>query len=287
MSRWKSLGLLVLGNVCLAAAVGFLIVPNEILTGGVAGVSIALYPLFHIPVVSMINILTIFLYLVGCLFLGKEFAIRTLVSTIIYPVLISTFTWIAAHDFPEGYFIMEPWIASAYGGALAGAGLGIVFRTKASTGGMDIPALILAKYTPISESNAVLIVDSLTVCLGVYTYGLQAALIGLISVFISAWMIDRVIMFGSQSAQNVFIISKNFEAVQSFILKDISRGVTRLDGVGAYTDTPRPVLMCVISKRQYPPLEEGVLKIDPTAFIIVNPVHSVHGEGFGLTHGTI
>ena len=279
--------MVLVGNLLLAASVAFLIVPNSLLTGGVAGVSVALWPFFHIPTVVMINILTFGLYIIGALTLGKKFALNSLLSTIFYPMFVNLFTWIASAYFPANYFVMESWIASIYSGFLAGAGLGLCFRAGASTGGMDIPALIMAKYTPIREGNAVMIVDGLTVVLGIASYGLEAALIGLISVFVSGYTINRMLMLGSQSAQNVMIITDRWQEVQHMILKDFDRGVTLLDAKGGFTDTVRPVVMCVISSRQYPEVEAHVLAIDKDAFIIVNDVHSVHGEGFQSGHGTI
>ena len=211
----------------------------------------------------------------------------SLLSAILYPLFVSLFTWVAQTCFPPGYFIMESWVASIYSGFLCGLALGLVFRTGASTGGMDIPALILAKYTPIKEGEAVMLVDGLTVALGIASYGLQAALVGLISVFVSGYMINRTIMLGSQPSQNVMIITDQWEAVRRFVLEDLERGVTLLDSKGGYTETSRPVVMCVIARTQYPQLEQGVLAIDRNAFIIVSDVNSVHGEGFAAPHGTV
>lgn len=279
--------LVLTGNCLLAAAVAFLIIPNDLLTGGVAGVSVALYPLLHVPTLVMVNVLTFGLYIVGAICLGKKFAMNSLLSTVLYPVFTNLFSWVAGAYFPAGYFVMESWIASIYSGFLAGAGLGLCFRAGASTGGMDIPALILAKFTPIPEGNAVMLVDGCTVVLGIASYGLEAALIGLISVFVSGYIINRVLMLGSQSSQNVLIISDKWEEIRPMILQEFERGVTLLDARGGYTDDRKPVLMCVISTRQYPALESRVLHVDPDAFIIVSDVHSVHGEGFEAGHGTI
>lgn len=286
----KRLGnfLLVLtGNCLLAAAVAFLIIPNDLLTGGVAGVSVALYPLLHVPILVMVNVLTFGLYIVGALCLGRKFAMNSLLSTLFYPMFTNLFSWIAGQYFPSGYFVMESWIASIYSGFLAGAGLGLCFRASASTGGMDIPALILAKFTPVPEGNAVMLVDGCTVILGIASYGLEPALIGLISVFVSGYIINRVLMLGAQSSQNVLIISDKWADIRPMILSDFNRGVTLLDAKGGYTDDKRPVLMCVISTKEYPALESKVLKLDADAFIIVSDVHSVHGEGFEAGHGTI
>lgn len=175
---------------------------------------------------------------------------------------------------------MDPILASIYSGIFMGVGLGLVFRVEASTGGMDIPALILHKYTKIKEGDAVMIVDALTVALGLYSYGLQPALIGILSVYASGFMINRIIMLGSQSAMSVMIISDQWDAIRVELMNHMNRGVTLLESQGGYLHQSRPVLMCVILQQQYPQLESIVNAIDSNAFFIVNNVHSVHGEGF-------
>lgn len=280
ISLWKQVRFILLGNVVLAAAVSFLVLPNHILTGGVAGVAVALQPLFPIDPVWMIDLLTIALFILGAFLLGKPFAMKTILSTLIYPTLVTIFSWIGSTFFPEGTFIMDPILASIYSGIFMGVGLGLVFRVEASTGGMDIPALILHKYTKIKEGDAVMIVDALTVALGLYSYGLQPALIGILSVYASGFMINRIIMLGSQSAMSVMIISDQWDAIRVELMNHMNRGVTLLESQGGYLHQSRPVLMCVILQQQYPQLESIVNAIDSNAFFIVNNVHSVHGEGF-------
>lgn len=276
--------LMVMGNLLLASSVSFLILPNNILTGGVAGVSVALEPLFNFNPVWMVNGLTVGLYLIGALLLGKEFAIKSMISTILYPFFVTTLSAIVPW-FGHDTFIINPLLATIYSGVLAGTGLGMVFRTGGSTGGMDIPALILHKYTHISQGNAVMIIDILTVGLGVYTYGLEPALVGVLSVYVSGYSIDWLLTIGSQPAKNVMVISDYWEEVRVKVMDEVGRGVTLLQANGGYKKVERPVVMCVITQQQYPHLEKTILEVDPKAFIIVNDVHSVHGEGFNMRTG--
>ena len=277
----QQFALMVLGNFLLATAVSCLILPNNILTGGVAGVSVALQPIFHFDPVWMVNGLTVGLYIVGAIFLGKEFAIKSLISTILYPVFVTLLDALIPYIGVDT-FIIHPLLATIYSGLLAGAGLGMVFRMGASTGGMDIPALILHKYAHISEGNSVMIIDVLTVGLGMYTYGLEPALVGILSVYISGYAIDWILTVGSQPAKNVMVISDAWEEIRIRVMDDLERGVTLLQANGGYKKVDRPVVMCVITQKQYPKLEKTILSVDPKAFIIVNDVHSVHGEGFNL-----
>ncbi|MCI6087614.1 MAG: YitT family protein [Absicoccus porci] len=279
MKQWKMIMYILLGNFLVACGTTFFILPNNILNGGTAGVAVALQPLFHIDTVWMTNALTVGLYGVGVIFLGKRFAMRSLISTICYPVFILLLNQYV-NTLPRATFIMPAYLASIYSGLLLGVGLGLVFRVDASTGGMDVPALILHKYTQLSSGDAVMIVDIATVALGIYTYGLVPALIGILSVYISGAAINRTMTLRSQAAKNVMIISDSWQVIKEVLLNEVDRGVTILEGHGGYTGNSRPVLMCVINQKQYPKLEQAVLHKDPHAFIIVNDVQEVKGYGF-------
>lgn len=282
----KDLGMILLGNFVVAFGVSLFTLPNHILTGGVAGVSVALEPIFHIDTVLMINVLTISLFILGALLLGKEFALKSITSTICYPIFVTVLSSLVS-KLPSDVYIMEPYLASIYSGVTTGIGLGIVFRANASTGGMDILALILNKFSRLPKGNCVMVIDSLTVLLGIYAHGLSAALIGVMSVFVSGQVINRTVVMGAQSAKNVLIISEQWAEIQKYLLETVDRGVTVLEGRGGYTDTNRPVLMCVIDQKQYPVLEKGVNEIDPKAFMIVTNVNEVHGSGFTYRQGDI
>lgn len=277
----KELIYILIGNLIVACGVSFFVLPNNILTGGVSGVAVALEPLIHVDPVWMINGLTIGLYLLGAVSLGKAFALKSLVSAICYPIFVTLTSYIS-QTLPPDTFLMEEYLAAIYSGLIMGVGVGIVFRVNASTGGMDIPALILHKYAKVSSGKAVMIIDCLTVLLGVYTYGLSAALVGVISVFVSGQAIDKTVLLGSQSVKNVMIISEKWEEIRDYLLNKMERGVTVLNATGAYTQSNRPVLMCVISTKQYPLFEKDVMSFDSKAFIIVQDVHEVRGYGFTL-----
>ena len=269
-------GIVIIGNFLLAAGVVLFILPNDVLTCGVAGIAVALFPIFHIPTDLMINALTIALFVLGALTLGKQFAIKTLLSTICYPVFISVLSSsVHAIEITDNQLL-----ASIYGGVLMGAGVGLVFRTGASTGGMDIPPLIVNKITKWPLPTLVLVTDGLTVLLGALVYGVEAALIGIISVWLSSYVIDKTMMFGGQATKNVMIISKHQEEILQVIYQDLGRGATILEAKGSYTSENRPVLMVCVSKKQYPLLSHEISRIDPEAFVIVMDANEVQGYGF-------
>lgn len=267
--------LIVLGNVVLAIGVGVFVLPSNILTGGVAGVAVALEPFFHIEPSLMINILTIALFLIGSIFLGKKFAINTVLSSILYPALL---TLISA-NFHE-VVTESPILCSIYAGVFVGAGVGLVFRSGASTGGMDIPPLIINKFTGIPLPTLVLITDGLTVCVGIMAYGVEAALIGMISVYISSMMVNKVLTIGGHDAKNVMIISNKHEEIVSNVYTEINRGATIIEATGGYTGDHRPIIMVVVPKKQLPALNRLITHIDPEAFVVVTDTTEVQGLGF-------
>lgn len=268
--------IILLGNFILAFSVSVFILPYDILSGGVAGIAIALKPIFHLPEVWVINALVYGMFLIGLLFLGKDFAIKTALSSIIYPIFISAMSsWTLVLE-------LSPILAALYGGLIAGFGIGLVLRVGASTGGMDIPPLILNKLTGIETSKFILIIDGMTVLLGLFSFGLEAVLIGMISVVATSWMIDKTLTFGGASAKAIQIISDHWEELNQRLNKDLDRGTTLISTQGGYTREARQMILIVIEKREYPKLMEIVNEIDPKAFMITTETQDVHGEGFKL-----
>lgn len=272
----KDIVWVVAGNAVLALAVSMFILPYDILSGGVAGIAVALQPLIPLPVTLMVNILVVGLFVIGACFLGKEFAMKTILSSLIYPVFLTFFSGrVPILD-------LDPILASLYGGLLGGMGVGMALRTGASTGGMDIPPLIVHKLTHIEIAKLVLITDALTVLLGAFTYGLEAVLVGFVSVWASSVAIDKVLMFGGQQAKAIQIISDHYEQIIEQIHSRLERGTTLIEAQGGYTYEKRKIVLVVITKNQYPALMEMVTAIDKEAFVIANDTHEVKGFGFSF-----
>ena len=274
--KGKDIVWVVAGNAVLALAVSMFILPYDILSGGVAGVAVALQPLIPLPVTLMVNLLVVGLFIVGACFLGKDFARKTILSSLIYPVFLTFFSGrVPVLD-------LDPILASLYGGLLGGTGVGMALRTGASTGGMDIPPLIVHKLTHIEIAKLVLITDALTVLLGAFTYGLEAVLVGFVSVWASSVAIDKVLMFGGQQAKAIQIISDQYEQIIERIHSELERGTTLIEAQGGFTCEKRKIILVVITKNQYPALMEMVTAIDREAFVIANDTHEVKGFGFSF-----
>lgn len=274
-----NLGLIILGNFLVAISVSCFIVPNEILSGGVAGVAVALHPIpliNLIPVTQLITWITVGLFVIGAIFLGKSFFVKTLISTILYPLFVNMITYATGNAF----FVTSDILASLYSGIFVGLGVGIVFRTGASTGGMDIPSLLINKYFGIKLSVVCLAIDGLTVILGISTYSIEEALIGLISVFVSSIVIDKTLSYGGEKAKSLMIISDKYAEIVDAIVRELDRGVTILNGEGGYTGETKKVLLVVVTSRQYPETNKLINEIDPNAFLIVQDAHEITGNGF-------
>ena len=263
----------VVGTFILAIAVETFIIPYRILSGGVAGIEVALHPILHISATLIATSVLIILLIIGSFILGKEFLKNTVLSCIAYPIFTSILSG-------RVNVVVDPILASLYGGLIAGAGVGIVLKTGASTGGMDIPPLIINKLTGIKLSTLVLITDFLTVLLGLFVYDLSAVLLGLVSVFASSAAISKVLTINGTVSKAVQIISVKYEDILKEIDAQLERGATLLQGYGSYTGEEKRIILCVVSERQYGTLIEIVKEIDPSAFIITTDATDMHGEGF-------
>ncbi len=158
-------------------------------------------------------------------------------------------------------------------------------RAGASTGGMDIPPLIIHKFTGVKISTLVMCTDLCTVLLGLVTYGLPAVLLGWISVFVSSFAINYILSFGQGTvSKSVQIISNEWEKISKSITDDFDRSATIMDGVGAYSGETRKVVLVVVSNQQYGELIALVNELDPKAFVITTDATDMHGEGFSYAH---
>ena len=262
------------GTLILTVSVVWFIIPYNILSGGVAGIAVALEPLLHLNKMVFANVLVIALLGAGTVVLGKQFFLTTALSSLLYPVFTSLLSRSAY--IPQ----IDPVLASFYGGLLGGVGIGIVMRTGASTGGMDIPPMIIHKLTGMKINTLVMITDGLTVLLGLSLYGIEAVLVGMISVFASSYAIGKVLTFGSTTSKSVQIISKDWQKIITEINTTFERGATVFDAIGSYSGESKKVILVVVSERQYNHLIDTIKSIDPTAFIITTDAADMHGEGF-------
>ena len=265
-------GFLILGSFFIALAFNLFLNPNGIAPGGVSGFSTIVEYKFGIePAITQWS-LNIPLFIAGVILLGKKFGVKTAIGSIILPL----FVLLTKNVQP---ITNSPLLASVYGGIGVGAGLGFVFRGKGSTGGTDLAAQILHKYTGFSLGVAVLIMDGFVVFSSGVVFGPENALYALISLFLTSKTID-LIQIGLGYSKLAFIISEHQEKIGQVILNDLDRGVTILDGKGAYTGNKRDILMVVFDQKETTKLKEVIKAVDSNAFVIVTDTREVLGEGF-------
>lgn len=262
------------GNFLLAVSVAYFVLPFDILSGGVAGISIITRKLWNISTTLMIDILVIGLFIVGAFVLGKEFALKTALSSFVYPVFLEILV-----RFPVKLEI-DMLMSCIFGGLIAGAGVGIAFRYNASTGGTDIIALTANKYLNVPVSTAVMITDGIITLIGVLTFGLQDVLMGIVYIYASSLAINKVMVPKTDEAVALYIITDKLKEICDYIHIDLFRGTTILQGRGGYTEQERDIILTVVSKSQYMKLSHFVEKTDPYAFVIVSDAKEIKGEGF-------
>jgi uncharacterized membrane-anchored protein YitT (DUF2179 family) len=263
---------IILGSAIIALAFNVFLLPNNIASGGVSGISTILKSTLGWEPAFVQWSFNIPLFIAGVLLLGKQFGIKTLVGTIFLPFIVLT----TAHLEP---WTRDPLLGALFGGIGVGMGLGLVFRGKASTGGTDLAAQIINKYTGFTLGTCVAIIDGLIVLSAAIVFDIERGLYALIALYVTTKTIDLV-QIGLGRSKMTMIISNRQEEIQEGILNKIDRGVTKLSAYGGYTDHERPVVMCVVDQTEFTKLKQLVKTIDPTAFIIVMDASEVLGEGF-------
>jgi len=263
---------ILVGASVIAIAFNVFLLPNEIASGGVSGISTILKGVFNWEPAFVQWSLNIPLFIAGLIFLGYQFGLKTLIGTLFLPfVVFLTKDW-------------EPWtlnplLGALFGGIGIGLGLGIVFRGKGSTGGTDLAAQIVTKFTGLSLGTTVAIIDGLIVLSAAAVFNIEKGLYALISLFVTSKTIDLV-QIGISRSKMVMIITNKEDSVREAILNKIDRGVTKLIAYGGYTDHERNILMVVIDQTEFTKLKQLVKSIDTSAFVVVTEASEVLGEGF-------
>ncbi len=262
-----------IGSAIVAMSFNLFLLPNRIASGGVSGISTIIYDLFAITPAFTQWAFNIPLFIAGILLLGGfKYGAKTLLGTLFLPFVVYVTRDIAPAT-------GDPLLGAIFGGIGVGLGLGIVFRTNSSTGGTDLAAQIIHKYTGFSLGGCVFIIDGLIVATSAIVFNIELALYALIALYITGKTID-VVQLGIGYAKVALIISEKQEEVQHGIINEVDRGVTKLSGYGGYTSHKRPVLMCVVNQTEVAKLKQVIQSIDPAAFVIVTNATEVLGEGF-------
>ena len=287
----KNFALVFFGTVILAFGCAVFVVPFDLVTGGVTGLSIVIDEILSglVPIDVLIGVLTWALFILGIVFLGRDFALKTLVSSIVYPVAISLFLHLVSPDVLGGFLYLQGSshgelaliISSIFGGVCIGTGCAITFLGGGSTGGLDILAFIICKYLKRLKSSVVIFAfDALTILLGMFVIGdLIITLLGIISAFVAAIVVDKVFI-GRTQAFTAEIISDKYDEITAAIRDRVRRTSTVIDVVGAYSGENKKMIMVTFTMRQYAELISAVNRIDKKAFVTISRAHEINGEGW-------
>lgn len=269
-----------LGNVFLAVAVAAFIVPHGIIMGGATGVALTINHYVDGNLSVVIFIVNMVLFVLGTFVLGKKFALTTLISTIVYPVSLSV-----VQAVPGITRLTENvMLASLYGGALLGIGIGLVVRVGSSTGGTDILALVFHKWFHLAVAVFMYLVDFTVLLCQAFFSTPEQILYGIFVLVAATMMMNRVVLMG-QSQIQLFIVTEKYEEVKEKVLKEIDAGVTMVHIETGYGAKQQKGVLCVIPNRKLYSINQTVQMVDPKAFITITQINEVRGRGFTIERG--
>ena len=280
-THWKQLARtwasILFGNALYSLAVALFLEPAGLITGGATGIALAIGRLTGLPVSGLLLFINLVMLVWGWAVLGRAFALNTLASSILSPVFLGLFEGLLA-----GRVLTEDiFLCTVFSGLGIGVALGLVIRSGASTGGLDIPPLVLNKWFKLPVPATMLTFDIAVLLMQAVFSPVQQVLYGIVMVLIHTIVMDKMLMLGA-SRTEVKIVSSQSDAICAAILAQLDRGVTILHGEGGYTHEPSAVLLSIVSNRELPRLEKLAHSIDPTCFLIVSHVTEVSGRGFSL-----
>lgn len=278
--------LLVIGNFIFALGAVMLVEPYGFAPGGTYGLGIVFHHLWGVETEFAALCMDVPLLIIGFFILGNRFGIKTIVSTILLPLFMQLLHRVYGYasliepDIVEMAGYQHQIIASIFGGVVYGVGLGMVYRSHATTGGSDIIAMILRKYTHLSMGTSTIIVDGLITLSSVVAFGdWKLPMYSWIIIFVESRMID-FILEGPKRAKTLMIITSKSEEIRNFIINDMERGATLIPGKGLYSGEGRDIIYVVLGRREMIRLREIIAKTDPYAFINVIDSAEILGEGF-------
>ena len=289
----RGIFLTIVGTLILSFGTSVFIVPFDLVSGGISGISLVLDHLILPNVASfdlIVAIVTWVLFFMGLLILGKSFSLKTLISTVIYPIGVSVFMRLATPDFLGGFFHLKGYtdhrdvaliLATILGGACVGIGCSLTFIGGGSTGGVDIIAFTVCKIFKKAKSSVVLfIIDACIIVCGMFVMqNFVVSLLGIISAFISAIMVDKVFL-GSNRSFIAQIISDKHEEINREIIDRVKRGTTVVNATGGYTGMERKMIIVSFTVNQYAEILGAVHAIDKNAFVTIHQAHEISGEGW-------
>lgn len=265
-----------LGCFICGASINLFLVPHHLLSGGVSGLAIISYFLFGFPIGIQIFIMNVPLIYAAYKFLGKDYTITTIFGTIMFSIAVDLTQFLAMYDLLD-----DALLAALTGGLVSGIGSGLIFRVNGSAGGLDIVAAIVKKYYSLNFGVVGFAINCIIMLLAASLFGLKLAILTLISMFVGANLTDKVVE-GFNRRKTIHIVSYKTQEIVDAILNEVGRGVTILQGEGAFTRQQKQIIFVVVSLTQISKIKFLVQEADPNAFMIVSDAAEVMGRGFTL-----
>ncbi len=269
--------LIIVGSFILASGFVLFITPYKIVPGGVYGVSIVLHYVLGTPVGLMALAFDIPLTIIGTKILGPRFGMKTVVAFVLTAFFNDGLTYLYGY---EPLVHGDALLSSIFGGLFLGVGLGLIFKSRATSGGSDIIAMIISKYTRMPVGQLMIMVDSTIVLLGLIVFkDWKIPLYSLIVIFITGKVLDTILE-GINYDKVLFIISDKFDEIGEKIIHDLNRGGTFISGRGMYNQKEKQIIFTVVNRREVTILQEYIHRVDPHAFVTVLNSNEILGEGF-------
>lgn len=265
------------GNVSNALAVAAFIVPNSILIGGSTGISLTLQHAFGLELTVTVFAFNVLFFVLGAWVLGKKFALSTVASTLLYPALLALFQRIPGIN----ALTENDLLAAIFAGLLLGIGIGLIVRQGASTGGTDILAMVLNKFTHAPVAVLLYVVDFIVLGMQAFFCTSEQILYGVLSLLITTAVMNQVVLFGQAQLQ-LLIVSEKYEALREKLLRDLDVGVSMIYIETGLGKKRRMAVLCVIPQRKLYAANELIRQIDVNAFTMISRVKEVKGRGFSL-----
>ena len=275
-AAWKLL-LVLAGNTLYSLGVALFVLPTGLITGGTTGLGLVAQNYLHIPLSAFVAVFNLAMFLLGLAVLGKVFALTTVISSFYYPFILAVFQGAIGGV----HLTDDPLLATILAGVMIGAGMGIVIRAGASTGGMDIPPLVLQKKLKIPVSLSLYAFDCCILLLQALFSNVEQVLYGLVMVLLYTLTLNKALMLGTGQMQ-LKVVSKQYQAISQAIQKQMDRGTTLFHSQGGYDGKEGSTVLTVVDRRELSKLTELVTSIDPNAFMVVSQVNEVRGRGFTL-----
>lgn len=270
----KKLAAVFIGELFCAMAITFFFIPHRLLSGGVGGIAIMIQYLTNYSSGIFILLMNIPLFVLGFRKLSKPFMIFTFVSTNFLSFFLMIFKYL---NF--GFKVEDILLSAVFGGVLNGVGMGILFRHATSQGGLDILAMIARKEWNMNIGSALMAMNCVIVAVASVLFGVERGMYTLIAMYIAYQCVDKVIS-GFDVKKQIIIISNKSKEIADIIMVDPHRGVTLLQGKGAYTQEAKEVIYCVANNHQVVRIKQIVDEVDPKAFMSISDMVEVSGKGF-------